>query len=91
MLQELRVLLYGYLHSHRAFSFAILMYRQLLKNYRAKSVEGLSFVFLLQWTLGDLTNFLGCILTKQLFFQIVIACYMLFVDLCLCAQYWRTY
>lgn len=56
-----------------------------------RSVEGISPVFLLQWTLGDVTNLIGSVLTKQLFMQIVIAAYMLMVDLCLCAQYFGAF
>lgn len=56
-----------------------------------RSVEGISPVFLLQWTLGDVTNLIGSVLTKQLFIQIVIAAYMLMVDLCLCAQYFGAF
>lgn len=63
---------------------------QLYTNYKTKSVDGLSAVFLLQWTAGDLTNLVGSILTHQLPMQIVIAAYMLSVDLCLCAQFWGT-
>lgn len=63
---------------------------QLYTNYKTKSVEGLSPVFLLQWMLGDLTNLIGCLLTKQLFVQVLIAAYMLAVDLCLCSQYLGT-
>ncbi|WFD22942.1 hypothetical protein MEQU1_001623 [Malassezia equina] len=69
----------------------MLTVRQIYKNYASKSVEGLSFVFLLQWTIGDLTNFIGAFLTKQLPIQIVIAAYMLIVDLTLCAQYAMLY
>lgn len=68
----------------------MLTVRQIYKNYASKSVEGLSFVFLLQWTIGDLTNFIGAFLTKQLPIQIVIAAYMLIVDLTLCAQFAST-
>lgn len=60
---------------------------QIYKNFRAKSVEGLSLVFLLQWTLGDLTNLVGAFLTHQLPIQIVIAAYMMLVDMTLCIQY----
>lgn len=60
---------------------------QIYQNFRTKSVEGLSFVFLLQWTLGDLTNLVGAFLTNQLPIQIVIAAYMLLVDVTLCTQY----
>jgi hypothetical protein len=34
------------------------------------SVEGLSLPFLVQWLLGDTTNLIGCLLTKQLPFQV---------------------
>ena len=60
---------------------------QIYQNFRTKSVEGLSFVFLLQWTLGDLTNLVGAFLTNQLPIQMVIAAYMLLVDVTLCTQY----
>lgn len=35
---------------------------QILTNYREKSAEGLSMVFLLTWILGDLFNLFGCML-----------------------------
>lgn len=60
---------------------------QIYQNFRTKSVEGLSFVFLLQWTLGDLTNLVGAFLTNQLLIQMIIAAYMLLVDVTLCTQY----
>jgi len=69
----------------------MLTVRQIYQNHVSKSVEGLSFVFLLQWTIGDLTNFVGAFLTKQLPIQIIIAAYMLTVDLTLCAQYACTF
>lgn len=71
--------------------WSILTNRQIYQNYATKSVEGLSFVFLLQWTIGDLTNFFGAFLTKQLPIQVVIAAYMLTVDLTLCGQYACTF
>ncbi|PKI84816.1 hypothetical protein MVES_001199 [Malassezia vespertilionis] len=60
---------------------------QIFKNQVTKNVEGLSPVFLLQWTAGDLTNVVGAALTGQSAIQIIIAIYMLTVDLILCAQY----
>ncbi|WFD41700.1 hypothetical protein MPSI1_000334 [Malassezia psittaci] len=39
------------------------------------------------WTLGDITNLAGSILTHQLLVQSIIASYMFIVDLCLCFQY----
>uniref|UniRef100_A0A1D1YJG6 Vacuolar integral membrane protein YDR352W n=1 Tax=Anthurium amnicola TaxID=1678845 RepID=A0A1D1YJG6_9ARAE len=60
---------------------------QLITNYRNKSVEGLSLPFLLNWLLGDITNFLGGILTDQLKFQIYLAAYFCIVDFILFFQY----
>lgn len=33
---------------------------QLITNYKAKSVEGLSLMFIVTWILGDLLNLIGC-------------------------------
>ncbi|CAG8748607.1 12900_t:CDS:2 [Dentiscutata erythropus] len=60
---------------------------QLLQNYRNKSVDGLSFPFLVNWLLGDIANLIGCILTNQLPFQIYLATYFCVVDLALFYQY----
>lgn len=68
--------------------YVLRLTRQLYTNHVTKSVAGLSPVFLLQWTLGDVTNVAGSILTHQSTMQVIIAFYMLAVDLCLCAQYW---
>ncbi|RIB05492.1 PQ loop repeat-domain-containing protein [Gigaspora rosea] len=53
---------------------------QIITNYRNKSADGLSIYFLLNWFLGDLTNLVGCILTKQLPFQVYLAIYFCSVD-----------
>jgi len=53
---------------------------QIITNYRNKSADGLSLYFLLNWFLGDLTNLVGCILTKQLPFQVYLAIYFCSVD-----------
>ncbi|CAB4476951.1 PQ-loop-domain-containing protein [Rhizophagus irregularis] len=60
---------------------------QIITNYKNKSVEGLSLPFLVNWLLGDITNLLGGILTKQLKFQIYLAAYFCTVDLFLFFQY----
>ncbi|CAG8476716.1 6766_t:CDS:2, partial [Scutellospora calospora] len=60
---------------------------QILKNYRNKSVDGLSLPFMLNWLLGDIANLFGCILTNQLPFQIYLAMYFCVVDLALFYQY----
>jgi uncharacterized protein with PQ loop repeat len=61
---------------------------QLYENYRNSSCDGLSFVFLLQWTAGDATNLIGCLLTHQLPFQIAVATYFCSVDVCILGQYY---
>ncbi|KIW64694.1 hypothetical protein PV04_09612 [Phialophora macrospora] len=60
---------------------------QIFKNYQIKSTAGLSIFFLGEWLLGDLTNLLGAVFTKQAGWQIIIASYYVFVDLCLVIQY----
>lgn len=67
---------------------------QVLENIRRQSCEGLAFPFLLNWLLGDLSNLVGCILTRQLPFQTYLAIYFVLVDCSLVFQYfyyaWRT-
>lgn len=60
---------------------------QIFKNYQIKSTAGLSIFFLAEWLLGDLTNLLGALFTRQAGWQIIIASYYCFVDLCLVVQY----
>ncbi|CAH7690796.1 PQ loop repeat-domain-containing protein [Phakopsora pachyrhizi] len=60
---------------------------QIWKNYRLKSVDGISFPFLMSWFAGDFTNLLGCILTDQLPFQRNLAIYFNLVDVILLLQY----
>ncbi|KAJ7905622.1 PQ loop repeat-domain-containing protein [Mycena olivaceomarginata] len=60
---------------------------QVLKNIQLKSCEGLALPFLANWFLGDASNLLGCILTRQLPFQTWLATYFVFVDMLLCSQY----
>ncbi len=65
---------------------------QIYKNYQIKSTAGLSIFFLAEWLLGDATNLLGALFTKQATWQVIIASYYVFVDLCLVFQYfWYTY
>lgn len=61
---------------------------QQYKNYRRKSVAGVSIYWLLVLASGDLMNFLGCVLTKQLPFQLYNSCYGLTNDAVLFLQYW---
>ncbi|CAG8469790.1 1496_t:CDS:2 [Diversispora eburnea] len=56
-------------------------------NAQFPSADGLSLPFLLTWLLGDLTNLIGCILTKRLAFQYYLAEYFCAVDFGLFFQY----
>ncbi|CAF9904431.1 MAG: hypothetical protein ALECFALPRED_008550 [Alectoria fallacina] len=65
---------------------------QIYKNYQLQSASGLSIYFLGEWLLGDLSNLLGAILTRQAGWQVVVAGYYVFVDIGLVSQYlWYTY
>ena len=65
---------------------------QIYKNYKLQSASGLSIYFLGEWLLGDLSNLLGAILTKQASWQVVVAGYYVFVDVGLVSQYfWYTH
>lgn len=61
---------------------------QILTNYRNGSVDGLSLGLVLNWFLGDFTNFVGCVLTHQLPFQTLLAFYYVCVDLVLGGQFY---
>ena len=51
--------------------YPALLLRQLVTNCRTgKADEALSFWFLVQWLLGDITNLIGAILTRQLATQV---------------------
>ncbi|KAI9859832.1 MAG: hypothetical protein M1824_003612 [Vezdaea acicularis] len=64
---------------------------QIFKNYSLKSTSGLSIYFLVEWLLGDVTNLLGAIFTRQASWQVIIATYYVFVDVVLVYQYaWYT-
>jgi uncharacterized protein with PQ loop repeat len=65
---------------------------QIYKNHQLQSTAGLSMFFLIEWCLGDTANLLGCLFTNQAGWQIVVASYYVFVDVCLVSQYfWYTY
>ena len=65
---------------------------QIYKNYQIQSTAGLSIFFLVEWFLGDTTNLLGALFTEQAAWQVVVAGYYVFVDVCLLWQYfWYTY
>ncbi|KAF3174994.1 hypothetical protein TWF225_009091 [Orbilia oligospora] len=60
---------------------------QIIKNYRLKSSESLSFLFILIWCFGDSSNFVGAVLLNQMTFQKVIAAYYVAVDVVLVWQW----
>lgn len=61
---------------------------QMVKNCRnIRGIEGISFLLILMWTLGDTANLVGAILTKQLPLQIYLAIYFVFADLILFSQF----
>lgn len=65
---------------------------QLYKTYQLQSASGLSIYFLGEWLLGDLSNLVGAILTSQAGWQVVLACYYVFVDVLLVSQcIWYTH
>ena len=60
---------------------------QVFKNYRLQSTAGLSVYFVVEWLLGDTTNLVGAILTRQATWQVVLATYYTTVDIILVCQY----
>lgn len=60
---------------------------QIFKNFQIQSASGLSIYFLAEWLLGDVTNLLGALLTKQASWQVVVAAYYCTVDVILVSQY----
>lgn len=64
---------------------------QIYKNYQLQSASGLSIYFLAEWLLGDLSNLVGALLTRQAGWQVVVAGYYVLVDVGLVSQYfWYT-
>ena len=65
---------------------------QIFKNYTLQSTSGLSIHFLAIWLLGDATNLLGALLTRQAAWQVVVAAYYVTVDVALVWQFcWYSY
>lgn len=60
---------------------------QIYKNWSIQSTSGLSIFFLAEWCLGDISNLLGALFTRQASWQICIGGYYVFVDLCLVGQW----
>jgi uncharacterized protein with PQ loop repeat len=65
---------------------------QIYKNFQAQSTSGLSIFFLLIWCLGDASNLVGALYTRQAGWQVVVASYYVFVDVALVIQFfWYTH
>lgn len=65
---------------------------QIFKNYSLQTTSGLSIFFLIEWCLGDTTNLLGALLTRQATWQVIVAGYYVCVDVVLVSQYiWYTH
>ncbi|CAH1759279.1 2941_t:CDS:2 [Entrophospora sp. SA101] len=60
---------------------------QVITNYKNKSTDGVSIQFLMILLLGDVTNLVGCLLTKQLPFQTYLSMYFCSMDCALFLQY----
>ncbi|KZF26961.1 hypothetical protein L228DRAFT_207027 [Xylona heveae TC161] len=60
---------------------------QIYKNYKIRSTAGLSIYFLIEWCLGDASNLLGALLTRQATWQVVVAGYYVCVDAILVGQW----
>jgi solute carrier family 66 (lysosomal lysine-arginine transporter), member 1 len=80
-------LLFGYL------SIVCSIYAQLpqiIENFRRKSISGLSLGSVSLWFLGDVSSFIGCILTGQSRWQVMLVTYYLSVD-CVIFGQWLWY
>lgn len=71
-------------------STAIWMYAQIpqiVMNFKRKSVDGLSFIFIVLLNVGDLSNLLGALINHGLLTQCITATWFMFVDICCLVQY----
>jgi len=69
------------------FIWCICLFPQIWVNYKIKRVDGISGCFILEWVLGDVTNLVGCILTKSLPTQTYQAIYFVAIDIGLIGQW----
>ncbi|KAJ3175718.1 PQ loop repeat-containing protein 2 [Geranomyces variabilis] len=67
--------------------FVVGLFPQMWKNYRRGDVSGLSLGLLLIWALGDITGFVGAVLTKQSLPVRLCAGYFLLLSAASFAQY----
>ncbi|RDA84904.1 hypothetical protein CP532_0444 [Ophiocordyceps camponoti-leonardi (nom. inval.)] len=82
----LAVALSGIFGSISLTAWIFLLLPQLYVNFKAKSAEGLSLVFLFVWSLGDVANLSGALLTNLAPSAIALAGYFCILDLTLISQ-----
>lgn len=62
---------------------------QIIANYKTKSAEGISPLFLLLWFMGDFLSFSSCLLNDVVLkFQVYLSLFFLCNDFMLCYQYY---
>lgn len=62
---------------------------QIYTNYKTKSAEGISPMFLLLWFMGDFLSFTSCLLNDVVLqFQVYLSLFFICNDLTLCYQYY---
>lgn len=62
---------------------------QIITNYKLKSAEGISPLFLLLWFLGDFLSFTSCLMNDAVLnFQLYLSIFFLCNDVTLCFQYY---
>eukprot|EP00158_Paraphelidium_tribonemae_P009092 Partr_v1_DN28768_c1_g1_i1_m61801 putative PQ loop repeat len=59
---------------------------QVIKNFRARTAESLSGIFLTVWLLGDVSNLIGCIFIGEQPFQTYLGLYFVIIDTILVLQ-----
>ncbi|KAJ5771229.1 uncharacterized protein N7511_003280 [Penicillium nucicola] len=65
---------------------------QIFKNFQLQSTSGLSIFFLIIWCLGDASNLVGALFTRQAGWQVVVAGYYVLVDITMVFQFfWYTH
>ncbi|RLV94982.1 Sphingosine-1-phosphate lyase [Spathaspora sp. JA1] len=70
------------------FSWMFAQLPQIIQNYKGKSAEGISPLFLLLWFMGDFLSFTSCLLNQVLGFQVYLSIFFLCNDVTLCFQYY---
>ncbi|RCI15731.1 hypothetical protein L249_2919 [Ophiocordyceps polyrhachis-furcata BCC 54312] len=82
----LAVALSGIFGSISLTAWIFLLLPQLYVNFKAKSAQGLSLAFLFVWSLGDVANLSGALLTNLAPSAIALAGYFCILDLTLISQ-----